>query len=132
MLRLLKRGQDVGILFDQNVTRSNALFIDWFGKPAATTKAVAHAALKTRAPVFIIALIVIETDRYFYECINCDCSDIYDNEDLSKTEKLVLITTRMVRHYEDLIRKYPESWFWMHRRWKTVAEGDSEDFYSDC
>ena len=132
MVRLLQEGVDVGVLFDQNVTRNHAIFVDWFGRPAATTKALAMAALRTEAPVFVVALIVTGADNYFYECIETDCSDIYGNEALSKKEKLLRITERLVRQWEQLVLKYPESWFWMHRRWKTTPEGEAEDFYNGC
>ena len=132
MVRLLKSGMDVGVLFDQNITRNHALFVDWFGRPAATTKALALAALKTEAPIFVVALIQKDVDRNFYECGECNCSDIYSNTVLSKNEKLLQITESLVRRYESLILKNPESWFWMHRRWKTAPEGNAEDFYVGC
>src|SRR5690606_20029609 len=45
ILKELTSGRDVAVLFDQNVTRNHAVFVDWFGRPAATTRTVALAAL---------------------------------------------------------------------------------------
>ena len=132
MVRLLQRGIDVGFLFDQNVTRNHALFVKWFGRPAATTKALALAALRTEAPIFVVAIIRKGVDNYFYECIECDCADVYHDTTLSKDEKLRKITERLVRQFEQLIFKYPESWFWIHRKWKTCPEGEAEVFYDGC
>lgn len=132
MVQLLRNGRDVGVLFDQNVTRNHALFIDWFGRPAATTRALSLAALRTEAPIFMVALIRTGADKYFYECIECDCSDIYDDSTLVKSEKLYHITERLVRQWEQLIFKYPQSWFWIHRRWKTQPESSDESFYLGC
>ncbi|MCB0331320.1 MAG: hypothetical protein KDD70_16735, partial [Bdellovibrionales bacterium] len=132
MVRLLSEGVDVGILFDQNVTRNHSLFVDWFGRPAATTKALSLAALRTEAPLFVVALIRTGNDHYFYECKECDCTDLYTNKNLSKPEKLKQITERLVKEWEGLILKYPECWFWIHRRWKTAPEGHDETFYFGC
>ncbi len=127
--RALREGRDVGILFDQNVTRQNAIFVSWFGKTAATTKAMSVLALQTQAPVALVAMIRTGTDSYLYLARECDCFDIYQNTEMSKDSKLIAITERVVSAYEALIRQYPESWFWIHRKWKTQPDPGNEDFY---
>ena len=92
MVQSLRKGTDIGILFDQNVTRNHALFTNWFGKQAATTKALPLAALRTEAHIFVVTIVRRGVDDYLYECIECDCSDIYRNEKISKEDKLIEIT----------------------------------------
>lgn len=120
------KGMSAAILFDQNVTRNHAVFVDWFGLPAATTRSVALAALRTGAPIYVASIIYCGGDRYRVEALECDYSDVYQSSELSSDEKVVVITQRLANHYCEMIRKFPEGWFWLHRRWKTrPSEGES-------
>ena len=130
LVRELKRGFDVGILFDQNVKRSHAVFVPWFGKNAATAKSLALAALETEALVVVVSLKTLAIDSYYMDVIECDFSHIYSDETLSRQEKILQITTIVSKHYEKMIQDFPEGWFWMHRRWKTSEREDvPETFY---
>ena len=124
----LRNRRNVGILFDQNVRSSFAVFVDWFGRKAATTKALGLAALRTGAPI-VVAGITFDPDKgYTIHLEDCNCKDIVDS-DRSQEEKVLLITERATRLYEEMIYRSPKEWFWMHRRWKTAPFGVSEDFY---
>jgi len=126
----IKSGRDVGILFDQNVKRSHAVFVDWFGKKAATTKSLALAALDTESRVLVASLKTLEFDRYSMQVVECDFTSLYENKNMTRKEKIFEITQTVSKHYEDMIRDFPEGWFWMHRRWKTTeTEDQPEDFY---
>lgn len=129
MVNTLLRGRSVAVLFDQNVTRNHAVFPTWFGKPAATTRSVALAALRTEAPVFVASIRYCGDDRYAIEAVECDCADVYRNEELSMDAKIDLITQRLSDHYCRMIASFPEGWFWLHRRWKTRPEGEQESVY---
>jgi KDO2-lipid IV(A) lauroyltransferase len=125
MVATLSSGMSVAVLFDQNVTRNHAVFVDWFGFPAATTKSVALAALRTEAPIFVASIRYCGSDRYRVEAEECECSDIYKNDALSTEEKVFEVTQRLASKYCEMIREFPEGWFWLHRRWKTrPAQGD--------
>jgi KDO2-lipid IV(A) lauroyltransferase len=125
----LSRGTSAAVLFDQNVTRNHAVFVNWFGVPAATTKSVALAALRTQVPIFVASIRYLGTDRYRVEALECDCSDVYGNEGLSTDEKVGIITQRLADVYCDMIRNFPEGWFWLHRRWKTRPDPSESKFY---
>jgi KDO2-lipid IV(A) lauroyltransferase len=129
MVNTLLRGRSVAVLFDQNVTRNHAVFPTWFGKPAATTRSVALAALRTEAPVFVASLRYCGNDRYVIEAVECDCADVYRNQELSMESKIDLITQRLSDQYCRMIAAFPEGWFWLHRRWKTRPEGEQESVY---
>lgn len=127
VVNALGSGMSAAILFDQNVTRNHAVFVDWFGVPAATTRAVALAALRTGVPLFVVSIRYIGGDRYRVEALECDYSDVYRDERLSSDEKVERITRRLADYYCDMIRAFPEGWFWLHRRWKTRPnEGDAK------
>jgi KDO2-lipid IV(A) lauroyltransferase len=131
VLRLLKNGQNVGFVFDQNVRRPNAVFVDWFGIPAATTKAVALAGIRARSPIVVTNLFRLGLDRYRYEAEQVQTNDIYHNEKLSTEEKVFVITERATKIFEQMIIRHPEAWFWMHRRWKTRPNPDDPNPYAD-
>ena len=131
MVDELKTGRDVAVLFDQNVTRKHAVFVDWFGRQAATTKSVALAAIRTEAPVVVAAIHCVDpkNDRYDVEAYEFDFSSIYADTTIDSEEKVRLITQRLSDSYQDMIRRTPEAWFWMHRRWKTAPTPEQETVY---
>jgi KDO2-lipid IV(A) lauroyltransferase len=129
MVSTLLKGRSVAVLFDQNVTRNHAVFPKWFGKPAATTRSVALAALRTEVPIFVASMRYCGDDRYTVEAVECDCSDVYRDQALSMDEKVDLITQRLSDHYCCMIASFPEGWFWLHRRWKTRPENEQEGVY---
>ncbi len=129
MLSNLRKGVDVAILIDQNVRREHAIFVDWFGRPAATTFAFGKAAVETQAPVVISSITHLGDDKYRLNEYAMDLSDIYENSALSNQEKVLEVTRRVSAEYQKVILAQPSEWFWLHRRWKTTPEGVEEDFY---
>jgi len=129
IMRDLQGGRDVAVLFDQNVTRNHAVFVPWFGVPAATTRAVALSALRTEAPVVVAGVGYLGNDRYEVMAEECDFAELYRREDLSSDQKIEIMTADMSARYVGMIRRFPGEWFWMHRRWKTRPEGEAENIY---
>lgn len=129
IVKTINSGTSVAVLFDQNVKINHAVFVDWFGKAAATTRAFALAAIKTDAPVFVAAMIYLGNDRYRVESVECDFSGLYADQSKSDDEKVLEITKTISGHYCEMIRAFPEGWFWIHRRWKTREPGSGERVY---
>jgi KDO2-lipid IV(A) lauroyltransferase len=129
MLVALRAGKHVALLFDQNVTRNNAVFVDWFGTKAATTAAPALAALRTGCPVFVLSATNTETRRYTLHHQRVETTHIVKDHSLSKEDKIIRITENIVAAFESLLMQQPENWFWMHRRWKTRPLGEPETIY---
>jgi len=125
----ISSGMSVAVLFDQNVTRNHAVFVNWFGVPAATTKSLGLAALRTGAPIYVASIRYNGRDSYIVEGIECDCFDIYNDANLSTDEKVRIITQRLAEKYCEMIRKFPEGWFWLHRRWKTRPDPSDTPLY---
>jgi len=119
ILRSLKNNELVGILLDQNTGRRAGVFVDFFGRSACTNKGLALIAQKTGAPVVPIFL-VREADAYRMtvgpEVPLIETGD--KNRDVSEN------TRQYNRVLEAMIRRYPEQWFWVHRRWKTRPENE--------
>lgn len=129
VLAEIARGRDVGVLFDQNIKRNHAVFVPFFGRPAATTKLIGIAAIKERAPVVVASISYLGADRYRINAVEVDCTDLYSNQDISADDKIRTITERVSVEYEKMILANPGEWFWFHRRWKTTPEGEPEIFY---
>ena len=122
-------GMSVAVLFDQNVTKNHAVFVDWFGVKAATSKSLALAALRCEVPIYVASIRYVGDDKYVIDSKECDFSGLYANESLSTDEKVAQITQQISDIYVEMIRGFPEGWFWMHRRWKTRPDGELENHY---
>src|SRR5262245_3228693 len=121
ILNALRQNEAVGILFDQNTTRSEGVFAEFFGVPAATTPAIALFALRTGAAV--VPGFLIWDESLGKHRLRLDPPvELIDTGDLDRD---VLENTRAFNKIlESYIRKYPDQWLWIHRRWKTRPEGE--------
>jgi KDO2-lipid IV(A) lauroyltransferase len=120
LLKALRNNETVGILVDQNTTRDEGAFVDFFGIPAATTTSVARLALRTGASVIPGLLIWDERTRThrlrFDRPLN-----IIDTGDRARD---IIENTRMFNCVlEGYVKTHPDQWLWIHRRWKTRPEG---------
>lgn len=126
MMKFLRSGKDVLIVMDQNVKRNHAVFVDFFGIPAATTKTIALASIRTGAPIFFAT--AAEVSPWKFKMI---FAPIGRPDDFSgtNTEKVEFITRAIHREFERAIVEHPEQWMWIHRRFKTRPEGEVENLY---
>lgn len=120
LLNALKHGECVGVLLDQNVTWSEAVFVGFFGKLAATNKGLALLAMRSDAPV--LPAFIIRKDNGKHEMFFGEEIPLHITGD-KKTDVLTN-TARFTKVIENMIRKYPDQWFWVHQRWKSRPEND--------
>ncbi len=120
VLRAFQRGEAVGILADQNMLRSEGVFVDFFGRPACTTTAPARLARKLDAP--IVLGLVIWDDKLKKYRLRFDSVEWIKRDD--PEEEILVNTANFTRLLEDYIRRYPDQWLWVHRRWKTRPAGE--------
>ncbi len=111
VLDALKRGRMVGILLDQNASRNEGVFAPFFGVPASTSKGCALIALRTRAPVVPVFIRRVAGGRHRV--------DVEPALAAPAAGDVVAYTTACNRAIEAAIRRTPEQWFWMHKRWRT-------------
>ena len=109
----LHDGWCVAILFDQYAGR-RGVFAPFFGRLISTTPAVALFAMKTGAAVVPIFNIRRKSGRF--DCHVCDEIEIVNTGD--RKADLFENCSRMNRVLEEWVRRYPDQWLWMHRRWK--------------
>lgn len=111
----LKQGEMIGILIDQNVSRDEGVFVDFFGYPAATNRGPALIAMKSNTAV--IPLFIIREGKYRHKIICGEEIPLHRSGDVGRD--ILENTKRFTAVVESSVRKYPEQWFWMHQRWKT-------------
>jgi Kdo2-lipid IVA lauroyltransferase/acyltransferase len=120
VLRALRSGDLIGIPFDQNAKRSEAVFVPFFGVPAATTSGLARLAMISGAPV-IPAFIVRGRDMRSHQI------EIQDEIPVQRTgdtgADVIENTRRFVKAVEDMVRRHPEQFLWTHRRFRTRPRG---------
>ena len=119
-LRLLAEGKSVGILIDQHMTSPDAIYVEFFGRPAATTSTLAALAIRTGAPVIPLFAFPLPGGRYrmIYEH---PVEPPPDSPDAVRE-----FTQRCTDVLEMHVRRHPELWLWMHRRWRD-AQGPALD-----
>ena len=115
VMELLKENQAIGILSDQNVTTHEGVFVDFFGRPACTGVGLAVMALRSGAPVIPAFMARQKSGKYkliLKPAVEITHTDNYDAD-------LVVNTQRFTKIIEEIVREYPDQWFWFHQRWKT-------------
>jgi KDO2-lipid IV(A) lauroyltransferase len=113
VMRTLQAKQGVAVLIDQHIMGRDAIYVDFFERPAATTSAVAALALRTGAPVVPVFALPLVRGRYRL---------IYEHPvepPHGETEDAVReFTQRCTDVLEMYVRRHPDLWLWMHRRWR--------------
>jgi Kdo2-lipid IVA lauroyltransferase/acyltransferase len=120
LLRAMKAGATVGILMDTNMTPPEGVFVDFFGIPACTASGLARIALRTDAavvPGFTIWDPILRKYRLRFDpavpLIRTGNNDA----------DIVANTAQFTKVIEEVVRRYPDQWLWVHRRWKTRPPG---------
>lgn len=120
VLRTLAAGQGVAMLIDQHMQSPDAIYVDFFERPAATTSMLAALALRTGAPVIPVFALPLPGGRYRL---------IYEHPvpppDADTPDPVREFTQRCTDVLEMYVRRYPDNWLWMHRRWRDLpSAGD--------
>lgn len=123
VLRLLRQNWVVGMPLDLDVRKG--VFVDFFSLKASTSDGLARLAMATGAPVVpVFAVRDGTSSRHFLECME----PIEAIRSADREESIVLNTQRYTKTIEEMVRRYPDHWNWIHRRWKTRPAGEAR-FY---
>lgn len=121
LLKILREAGTVGILADQNTMPQEGMFVDFFGTPACTTTGIARLALHTDAAV-------VPGYAFWDDAIKKYRLRFEPEVQLARSgdmERDVFVNTqRFTKVIEEIIRKHPEQWVWVHARWKTRPTGE--------
>lgn len=122
VLKVLKEAGTVGILADQNTMPEEGVFVDFFGKTACTSTGIARVALHTEAAV-------VPGYAYWDESIGKYRLRFEPAVELVRSgdaeHDVFVNTARFAKVLEEVIRKHPEQWVWVHARWKTRPKGEA-------
>jgi KDO2-lipid IV(A) lauroyltransferase len=123
MIRVLRRGELLGVLMDQD-TKVRGVFVPFFGRLAHTPVGPVMLAMKTRAPIVPIAIHRQPDDTHVSTVMPPVTLRYTDDREAD----LRINTWRCTRVLEEFIRQHPAQWVWMHNRWKkrpTEADRDA-------
>ena len=112
VLRALAANQAVALLIDQHI-HTDAVLVDFFNRPAATTTALAALALRTGAPVIPVFALPLPGGRFRMVYEHAVEPPRADDPDAIRQ-----FTQRCTDVLEMYVRRYPGLWLWMHRRWR--------------
>jgi KDO2-lipid IV(A) lauroyltransferase len=110
----------IGILMDQNAARREGVFVDFFGRPASTSRSIAVLALRTGTPVVPI-FARRDPDGYHTVVVHAALPSPETN---GSEAAVVELTARCTAAIERAIREAPEQWLWSHDRWRTRPPGE--------
>ena len=122
LLTAMRAGEAVGILMDTNMRPPQGVFVNFFGRPACTASGLARVALKTGAAVLPGFMLWEPAEKryvlHFGPELLFEQSGDAEADALAATQQCAAAT-------EDWIRRYPDQWLWIHRRWKTRPAGEA-------
>ena len=114
-LGALRKNEIIGFILDQNMIRTEGIFVDFFGKPACTTPGLAFLSAQSGAAVLPVFMIRQADGHHLVKAL----SPIPPPPD-RKPETIATYTQQYTKAIENMVRQYPDQWIWIHRRWKTT------------
>lgn len=112
----LRDGQWLSILSDQDAS-ARGIFVDFFGRPASTFKGAGMYSWKFNIPIMPAFMIRLRDKQRSLKLVILP--PIYPNPTAEKEEEITRLTQLHVKALESVIERYPDSYFWIHKRWKT-------------
>lgn len=128
VLAALREGRLAGILGDQDARRAG-VFVDFFGHPASTARGPALLALRSGALVVTLFAVRLPGWRPRYH-VCLEALEEGAGTDGGRAARVAAMTQGFTTRIEEYVRRYPEQYFWLHKRWKTpppptVPRGDA-------
>jgi KDO2-lipid IV(A) lauroyltransferase len=124
MLELLEEGGRFALLGDQDAGRGG-VFVEFFGKPASTLKTIALLAQQYNALICVGCSRRLPERGEHWERFELAVEEVIDPQLLETDNPILEITQKYTSALERAVRRAPEQYFWLHKRWKT-APGDRE------
>lgn len=120
MVAMMEAGGNLGLLCDQDAGK-RGLFVDFFGRPASTFKSIALMALQYNAIIVVGYGLRLPDDfvNSRWARFEIGCEDVIDPLTIDAKDPIREITQRFTSALERAVRRAPEQYFWIHRRWKS-------------
>jgi KDO2-lipid IV(A) lauroyltransferase len=121
LLSAMHAGETVGILMDTNMRPPQGVFVEFFGRLACTASGLARVALKTGAAVLPGFMVWEAAERKYVLRFG---PELVFQHTVDAEADALAATQQCATATEDWIRRYPDQWLWIHRRWKTRPPGE--------
>lgn len=121
LIASMRAGETVGILMDTNMTPPQGVFVPYFGVMACTASGMARIAAKTGAAVLPGFLLWEESEQKYVLHFGEELTVVHTED---AEQDALANTATFTASIEAYVRRYPEQWLWMHRRWKTRPPGE--------
>ena len=121
LLAAMRGGETVGILMDTNMTPPQGVFVPFFGVEACTASGLARVALRTGAAVLPGFLVWEASERRYVLHFGPEIPLTRTGDD---DRDVIENTAHCTAAIEQYVRRYPDQWLWVHRRWKTRPPGE--------
>jgi Kdo2-lipid IVA lauroyltransferase/acyltransferase len=122
LMMAMRKGATVGILMDTNMTPPQGVFARFFGIEACTASGLAHVALKTGAAVLPGFMVWEPAEKKYVLHFGPELEFVRTGQG---KEDVPAATQQCNDVLESWIRRYPDQWLWIHRRWKTRPAGEA-------
>lgn len=122
-MKILREGGILGILADVNAHPKEGVFVPFFGTPACTSSGVALLAMRTNAAIIPMCGVWDEEKQHY---VGVHGRIIYPSNTGDRHRDVAETTAQFTAEVEKLIRKYPDQWLWIHKRWKSRPPGEPE------
>ena len=113
IINALASGHLVGLLCDQNCSISRGVFVDFFNKKACTHAGIAKLIRDTRSPV--VPVFIYREKTGFTIEVQPELQLEFTSE---SADDILAITQQCQTVIENIVKRYPDQWFWVHKRWK--------------
>jgi KDO2-lipid IV(A) lauroyltransferase len=121
LIASMRAGETVGILMDTNMTPPQGVFVPFFGVAACTASGMARIAAKTGAAVVPGFLLWEKSERRYVLRFGEELEVVHTGD---AEQDALANTAGFTAAIEGYVRRYPDQWLWMHRRWKTRPPGE--------
>lgn len=122
-IRILREGGILGILADVNAHPREGVFVPFFGTPACTASGAAMLAIRSKALIYPTVCVWNRAAKR-YEFVHGSVIEPAQTGDLK--QDIIKTTALYTAEIEKLVRRYPDQWMWIHKRWKTRPPGEGD------
>ena len=123
IIRTLRGGGAIGMLADVNSHPKEGIFVPFFGIPACTASGVAMLAIRTDS-LIVPSFVAWDNEIGKYRLVHDQIIEPANTGD--RDADIVATTAAYTAAIERIIRRFPDQWIWIHRRWKTRPVGEPE------
>ena len=118
MFRMMGKGWAIGLIMDQDPSRHDGIVINFFGQPTNCPTGAASMARFADVPIFTSCM---HRDEHGMHTLIVD-GPFRVGHTKDKHADIRAMTQFLTHAIEEHIRRYPEEWFWLHDRWKSMRE----------